>query len=484
MFWRGVLGYLPVNVVQALAGFGSIVLFTRLLSPTDYGVYALAYSATALVYTCLFVWIESAMARFYAAEAHVAGQARADLFATLYITFAAMSLALPVVAGLVLTFLPVAMGLKIALAAGLASIVFRSLLKMAQEHRRAAGKVRAFAVFDMLQTLGAFLIGAGLAIAGFGGAAPLIGTGAASLALLVWAAPAELRETRGGRFRAERLRDYAHYGLPVALSLVMSLALATTDRFVLAGFMNEATVGAYHAGYTLSNRTLDVMFAWLGMAGGPACIMALERGGHPALMRTAREQAGFMIMVALPASVGLALVARPLAEVMVGLALSASAARVTPWIAVSALFAGLTTHYLHTAFTLARKTRPLFLVIAFPAVVNLGLTLLLIPRYGLDGAMWATTASYAIGMVAAYVLGRRVLALPIPWETLARSGIAAAIMALAIRLMPSWGGAVELLAKAAAGAAVYAAIAYALDAGQARTRGGRLIHDLRLKLAA
>ena len=43
MFWRGVLGYLPVNIVQAVAGFGAIVLFTRLLSPTDYGGYALAY---------------------------------------------------------------------------------------------------------------------------------------------------------------------------------------------------------------------------------------------------------------------------------------------------------------------------------------------------------------------------------------------------------------------------------------------------------
>ncbi len=484
MFWRGVVGYLPVNIVQAAAGFGAIILFTRLLSPSDYGVYALAYSATALVYTCLFVWIEAAMARFYAAEAQAPGPGRADMFATLYATFAAMSLCVPVVAALVLGVLPVSMALKLAIAAGLVSVVSRSLLKMAQERRRAAGEVRAFAVFDVAQTGVGFLIGAGLALAGLGGAAPLVGSGAASLVLLAWACPAELRVARGGRFRPERLGRYVHYGLPVSLSLLMSLALATTDRFVLAGFMNEATVGAYHAGYTLSNRTLDVMFAWLGMAGGPACIMALERGGEPALMRTAREQAGFMVLVALPASVGLALVAHPLAEVMVGPALRASAARVTPWIAVSALFAGLTTHYLHTAFTLARRTRALFAVIAFPAVVNLGLTLALIPRFGLDGAMWATTASYGLGMVAAYAVGRRVLALPIPWRTIARSGAAALAMALAIRLMPSWGGAAELLAKVAVGALVYAAAAIALDAGHARTRGGRLIHDLRLRLAA
>ena len=60
MFWKGVLGYLPVNVVQALAGFGAIVVFTRLLSPAQYGDYALAFSVTSVVSTCLFTWLESA----------------------------------------------------------------------------------------------------------------------------------------------------------------------------------------------------------------------------------------------------------------------------------------------------------------------------------------------------------------------------------------------------------------------------------------
>jgi len=63
-----------------------------------------------------------------------------------------------------------------------------------------------------------------------------------------------------------------------------------------------------------------------------------------------------MVALALPAAVGLALVARPLAEVMVGPALRVGAARVTPWIAASALFSGLTVYYLNPAFTLARRT--------------------------------------------------------------------------------------------------------------------------------
>jgi O-antigen/teichoic acid export membrane protein len=289
---------------------------------------------------------------------------------------------------------------------------------------------------------------------------------------------------RGGRFDGGRLRGYMAYGVPIALSLLMSLALATTDRFVLAGYMTEATVGAYHAGYSLSNRTLDVMFAWLGMAGGPACIMALERGGHAALLKTAREQAGFMVMIALPAAVGLALTAAPLADIMVGPALRASAAHVTPWIAISALFSGLTTYYLHTAFTLSRKTCRLIVAMAIPAAANLALTLILIPRFGLDGAMWATTASYALGMVASYTLGRRALALPIPWATLAQSGVATAGMVVVLLRLPSSGGIGELALKAGVGALVYGGVALSLNAGGARSYGAQLLQGLKLKLVA
>ena len=173
---------------------------------------------------------------------------------------------------------------------------------------------------------------------------------------LVFALPTELKQARGGLFEPVRARMYAAYGMPVSLSLILALALATTDRFLLAAYLNETSVGVYHAGYSLANRTLDVMFIWLGMAGGPAAIAALERGGNAALRETAREQAGFMIALALPAAVGLALVARPLADVMIGARLRAGAARSPRGSPPAPSSPGVTTYYFHTAFTLARRT--------------------------------------------------------------------------------------------------------------------------------
>jgi O-antigen/teichoic acid export membrane protein len=474
MFRRGILGYLPVNLVQAIAGFGAILVFTRLLSPAAYGDYALAFSVAALGHTLSMTWIEAAMARFYAAEPE--GKDRDDLFATVYGAFAVLGFATPLAAAAILAFGPWSKPLELAIAAGLVSAVARGALKISQERRRAAGDVKGFAGFDMAATGGGFLLGGLLAaFTGLGAASPFVGVGVVSALCLVFALPPELAVARRGRFDPARMRRFLAYGLPLSLSLMLSLALATTDRFVLAAYAGEAAVGAYHAGYTRSNRTLDILFLWIGMAAGPAAVAVLERDGQAALREAAANQAAMLLAVATPAAVGLALVARPLAQVMVGPELTEQAARVTPWIAAGAFFAGLTTYYLHTAFTLARRTGLQMVAVAVPAAVNLVLCLVLIPRFGLDGAMWATAASYAVGMVAAYGLGRTCLALPIPWAALAGVVAATAVMALAVSATPALGGFLELGLKAVVGAAVYALAVLALNVGDARGEIGRLL---------
>jgi O-antigen/teichoic acid export membrane protein len=202
-----------------------------------------------------------------------------------------------------------------------------------------------------------------------------------------------------------------------------------------------------------------------------------------ALAKAAREQAGLMLALALPACVGLALVAKPLTEVMVGPALAQGAAAVTPWIATSALFAGLTTYYTHQAFTLGRRTGLLLLAMAIPAALNIALNLVLIPRLGLTGALVATTASYGVGLAASILLGRLAQPLPLPWNALARAGLAAAAMGVVVANLPSLGGVLELALKAGVGALVYGLAAFLLDVADVRTRTKDLAFSLRTRMA-
>ena len=481
MFWRGVWGYLPSNIVQGVVGFLTIILFTRILSPEEFGRYALAFSVLTLAHVAIFTWLEAAMARFWAS-----GQPGKDLaghFASLYRAAAWLSLAFIPMVALVLWLWPADPLLKFALAAGLAGCPVRCFVKLAQERYRAAGEVARAANLDMSVSVGGLAIGVALALMGAGGAGPLLGLAIAPLAALPFILPGELRHARGGAAEPARLRSYPLYGYPIAASLALTVVLSSTDRFLLALYLDEAAVGAYHASYSIANRTLDMLFLWLGAAGQPALVMALERGGLDQLKVAAREQLSTFLLIGLPAAAGVALVARPLAEVLIGENLRSAAAGVTPWIALSALLFGLTAYYFGQAFTLGKKTKRLLVAMAIPAGLNVILNLILVPRFGLMGAAWATAASFAVGLLATWLIGRRVMALPIPWESLVRCSIATGVMALVVWRLPSIGGIGELMLDASVGGLVYAAAALTLNAAGVRDVAVRLLSDLRAQKA-
>jgi O-antigen/teichoic acid export membrane protein len=479
MFWRGVWGYLPANIVQGVVGFLAIVLFTRLLSAEEFGRYALAFSVMTLAHVAVFSWLEAAMARFWAAQSP--GAETWGHFASLYRTAFALSGGFLVVAGVAVWLFPFDPLFKLALSAGLAGAPARCLVKLGQERFRAAGEVGKAAGLDMAVAIGGLVIGVGFALMGAGGAAPLLGLGLAPLAALPFVLPGEMKQARGGAFEPGRVRAYALYGYPIAASLALTVVLSSTDRFLLALFMDEAAVGAYHASYSIANRTLDVLFLWLGSAGQPALVMALERGGLERLKEAAREQLSTFLLIGLPAAAGVALVARPLAELLIGEELRAAAAGVTPWIALSALLFGLTAYYFGQAFTLGKKTKRLLIAMVIPAVANVMLNLILVPRFGVMGAAWATAASFGLGLIATMLIGRRVVALPIPWESLIRCAVATAVMALVVSRLPALGGFPELALDASVGGIVYAMAALTLNAAGVRDVAGRLLTQFRAR---
>jgi O-antigen/teichoic acid export membrane protein len=482
MFWRGFWGYLPANIVQGVVGFLAIVVFTRLLGPEDFGRYALAFSVMTLAHVAVFTWLEAAMARFWAAETPETGLA--DHFASLYRTAGLLTVVFLPVAALGVWLWPMPSAFKLAVAVGLIGVPVRCFARLAQERYRAAGEVSKAARLDMGIAVGGFAIGVLFAWAGAGGASPLLGLLLAPLFALPFILPGEVRQGHGGAVEQARLKAYAAFGYPIAVSLTLSVVLSSADRFMLAAFMDEAAVGAYHAGYSIANRTLDVLFIWLGAAGVPALVMALERGGRDALKQSAHEQASTFILIGLPAAVGVMLVAQPLAHVMIGPDLRDAATVVTPWVALAALLSGLTVYYFNQAFTLGHRTMLMLATMAVPAAANIALNFILIPGFGVAGAAWATAASFAIGLVTSIVLGRRVLVMPIPWEALARCGVACAVMAMVVMSMPSIGGFIELMLKAGVGGLTYAAVAITLNAAGVRDLAQRLAASRTMHKAA
>jgi len=464
---RHLAGYLPVNIASGVAAFGGVYLFTRLLGAEEYGRYALMVSVLALVHTLSLTPAEAAAYRF-AGKAEASGRI-ADHFRTaLSVTLRSLLLAGVLIAGLALALHKLPEYLKI-LPWLAALLPLNTLIQMALEAHKASQQVGRYALIETLRLLGGFGLGALIAWqTGFGAVSPFIGMVIASAVLVLPEGRWLMRQAKGGETSVAQRRAYLSYGVPIAAALVLDLILSAADRFLIAIFLGEASVGEYAAGYGVADKTVLLLCAWAAMAGSPLVMAAYERGGKDAARDEARGLIRTLLLLGIPAATGLALVAQPLAEALIGEEVRAGAMQIIPWIAFAGLLNGLLIHYFSEAFQLTHKTKLRALLMLIPAGVNVGLNLILIPLHGIMGAVIATVISYGLGVVVLASIGRKHVALPIPLNDLIRTGLAALAMWPALMLVPAWGSWPELIVKAAVGGATYLIAALLLDAGGAR----------------
>jgi hypothetical protein len=253
--------------------------------------------------------------------------------------------------------------------------------------------------------------------------------------------------------------------VPLSLSLILTIALGAVDRAMLAAFMDGATVGVYHAGYSLSSRTLDVIFLWLGMAGAPALIAAYEsRAGRRGLRGPRASCARLIVLIAFPAAVG----SPSSPSHLRGHAGRGVPRGRRPRHALDRgrrALRGFTTHYLNHAFIIGRAPAAAGDAMTWPRLQH-RLNLLLIPATAWTGAVWATAASFALGAAASWALGRGATGLPLPARDFALCGAASAVMAAVVLSLPALGGMPRAAAQGRRGRA-------GLRRGRLRARRGR-----------
>jgi O-antigen/teichoic acid export membrane protein len=468
MMGRHLLTYMVPNLAQAVASFGTVAILTRFLSDADYGRYALVFTAMTLAQYVTVTWIEACAARFYG-QAAERGEKPAH-FATLLKALSWCAVGFGVLSAVVIAIWPGDMGLKIVVAAAFSSVLMRSFIKIALETRRMAQEANRFAIVDTLHTLLAFACSAILVVYfSTGPAGAFAGMAIAAIIVMVIEGPALLLAAKHGKAEPSRLREYAAYGAPLAGGLVLSLILTSGDRFVINAFLGEAEVGAYSAGYQVAARILDIIFAWGAAAATPILIAAYERGGAEEAARAAHDGFAFRLGIGAPAALGIALLATPICDFLIGENLRDQAALIVPGIAFASLMAGMC-DYFSEAFMLAKKAFQRAMLMLVPAILNIGVNIILLPRIGLMGAVVATISAYGVGMVLLAFIGRRYVKLPIPFGETAKIVVACACMAAVVMSLPAFGGIVEVLVKAGLGGTTYLCVALLLNLADLRGR--------------
>ncbi len=219
------------------------------------------------------------------------------------------------------------------------------------------------------------------------------------------------------------------FGFPLVPAGLAALALTSIDRYLLRVFTTTEQVGLYSLGYSaglaVALAVQAVQLAW------PAEAFAIARrpDGPHVLARLVKY---YLAVVGF----GAVAVSAFATEILLVLATPAfyAAATVVPLIAVSHLLNGLRL-VTNVGVGVRAKTTYTAVVMALGVATNVLLNVLLIPGWGMLGAAWAAVAAYALMLAASLRVNLRLWPVRYDYSALARVTLAlVGVFAVCLRI--------------------------------------------------
>lgn len=450
--------YLIGKGVPGLVHLAALTIFSRILAPEAYGQYALIIAGVGLANSVIFQWMRLGLLRFWPTY-----ETRQEvMISTLVAGFCALIIFSSVIVMIGLAFVDDNI-LKTLLAFGLVLLWAEGMFELCQQLERSQMLPLRYGLLGFFKAVASLVIGVVLVLLGYGAIGLLMGTMAGLVLPLIW----EIHFYR--RYFSMRHVDMAlltklfRYGLPLTATFALGFFIKSSDRFLLGYFLGAEDVGLYAVGANLAQHTIAMLMMVVNLAAFPLAVDALEKSGRRAANGQLEQNFTLLFATALPACVGVCMLAPNIATVLLGEAFRASASIVIPVITIGSLLAGIKAFYFDLSFQLGQKTMGQVWVSLVAALVNILLNLILIPRFGLLGAAFSMVATYCVGLLLSIVWGRRVFALPVPVRSLMKVVVATVGMALVLLPLRTYQGGFGLAVQILAGGVVFALLAWKLD---------------------
>jgi len=420
---------------SAIYGIGGLVsrviavillpLYTRYLTPSDYGKIETLLALTTVMGLILRAGITSAFFRFYFDVDDDAGRLRV-LRTSFWFTMGGGTLGLAlllVFAGPVSSLLfGTAGAANLVRAAGVAlwaTVNYEQMTSLFRVEERSIAFVCA-SLANVFITIGLTLL---LVVRLEEGALGVIvgnfsGTLIVYLALLGYR-----REQLGLQFDRKLLREMNHFGLPLVPTALFLWITNFSDRFFLVKLADVSEAGLYSVGVRVASAMVLLLTAFRMAWPAFAYSISDEREAR----RTYAYVLTYLTVVTAWASLTLTLLSPWLVDLLAAPRFADSATVVGP-LAFATVSYGA---YIVIAIGVGRARRTQFnwVVTGAAAVVNIALNFALIPAYGMMGAAIATVAAYTTMAIGMAWWSQKIYPVPYQWRRVATAALAAVAIA-------------------------------------------------------
>jgi O-antigen/teichoic acid export membrane protein len=419
------------SIVARLVAVALLPLYTRYLSPSDYGLIETLIALSAVLTALVAQAMKSAFFRFYFDSAEPERRFLVVRTAFWYVLAASTAV---LIAGVALAQ-PISWllfdtrshdGLVIAAFVGLwAAMNYEQMTSLFRVEQRSGSYVVATLANVAITIVATVLL---VVVFDKGPLGVLVGNFTGTLivyaALLVYSRPA-----LGLQFDRALYREMNRFGLPLVPSAVALWATNFSDRFFLVKLSNAHEVGLYSIGARVASSIVLLLTAF--RLAWPAFAYSIDDD------REARRTYSFVLTYVVYVCCWLALALGLLAPWILQLITTKPfypAENVVPLLAFGvAAFGGYVVVQIGTGR--ARQTRSNWLVTGAAALVNVALNIILIPPYGRMGAAIAMVSAYTFLFGAMAWRAHRVFPVAYQWRRVGTLAVAAVGLTLLGKLL-------------------------------------------------
>lgn len=462
-FIRHTAIYLIARGLPGMFAFLSIPLFSRLLDPATYGKYALAMATVSLVSAVFFTWLPLGLVRFMPAQRHAPMAIKSTLLSS-----AALLLMIATICAAVIWLVPAWHAWRSVTLACWVLLLTQVPYDLFCEYARSQLMPWRFMALQLTRSCMATFLGAALIWAGAGWWGGLAGL---AIGMMIPVAITYRRDWSDARPIIDRqmLAKVARYAIPLSITYTLAVVISSSDRFLIAWLRGQDAAGLYSVAVDLTNRTLFLIMNVIYMAMYPLAIRALEDHGREAAQEQMRHNASLLLAVGVPSVVGMAVLSTSVSRCFLGECFRSTASGIIPLVALGSFLAAFKAFHWDAAFQFAHQTIHQVWIVLIVAAANIGLNLIFIPRFGINGAACASVIAYIVSIILTASIGRRYFAMPMPLRPLAQVLLATAIMTLVLWPLRSYRGVAAFPMQWAVSITVYVTVLMAQNFLDLRT---------------
>lgn len=416
------LVYGVAGAAAKLVGFVMIPVYTRFLTPSDYGILELFQLTANLIGIILALGFTSSVLRFY--FQYNSKRDRDQVISTGLIATITVAL------GVTMLLLPQSRRLSELLAGSgahqqlMVIVMFTSFFSVSlivpMAYMRALEKSAMYGATSLARLAAGlglnilFVVVLRMGVLGVLLSGLIVG-GLTSAGLIGWTA----RRVPFG-VSAAKLNEMVRYGSPLVVATLGMFVLHFSDRFLLRRLATLEDVGLYALGYKFAMMLPALVMEPFGLIWGAAVFSIFRRDDAPKIYAKVFT---YLMLVAVFFTLGVSLLIKDVVKV-VATPRFLPAHAVVP-VVMLGLLCLASAQFFETGVHLMKRTVYRAIALVSAAACNILLNLVLIPRYGMMGAAFATLLSFAFLAALAYLFGQRLYRIPYEFGRVARIGVTA-----------------------------------------------------------